>query len=160
MLFSFLFIDIHQRDIEWEISGADSVNIMGSCSGGITLSAYAGWLAAKEESHKINSVILAVCVLNTQAETDSDFASVSIASHASHMEMLFPPGSLSAPSEALPAIWDNWDAFAGLTRALNARADRLAQMAASGASEAEIAAQFQILGKTCSDCHEKFRIKK
>ena len=30
-----------------EITGADSVNIMGSCSGGITLSAYAGWLAAQ-----------------------------------------------------------------------------------------------------------------
>ena len=76
------------------------------------------------------------------------------------MEMLFPPGSLSAPTEALPAIWDNWDAFSDLTRALNARAARLAQMAASGASEVEIAAQFRTLGQTCSACHEKFRIKK
>ncbi len=59
-----------------EITGADSVNIMGSCSGGITLSAYTGWLATQGQSHKINSVILAVCVLNTQAETDSDFASL------------------------------------------------------------------------------------
>ena len=87
-------------------------------------------------------------------------AAEAIASHASHMEMLFPPGSLSAPTEALPAIWDKRDEFAGLTKALNTRADRLAQMAAAGASEAEIAAQFQTLGETCSSCHEKFRIKK
>lgn len=87
-------------------------------------------------------------------------AARAIANHASHMDMLFPPGSLSPPTEALPAIWDNWDAFADLTQALHARADRLAQLAASGASEAEIAAQFKTLGETCSACHEKFRIKK
>ena len=33
-------------DAAREITGSDSVNIMGSCSGGITLSSYAGWLAA------------------------------------------------------------------------------------------------------------------
>ena len=87
-------------------------------------------------------------------------AARAIAHHASHMDTLFPPGSLSPPTEALPAIWDNWDEFAGLTEALNRRADGLAQLAGSGASEAEIAAQFQALGKTCSACHEKFRIKK
>ncbi len=91
---------------------------------------------------------------------EAQAAAEAIANHASHMEMLFPPGSLSAPTEALPAIWDNWDEFAGLTQALNTRADRLARMAASGASEADIAAQFRSLGQTCSACHEKFRIKK
>ncbi|MFK7751553.1 MAG: alpha/beta fold hydrolase [Sedimentitalea sp.] len=58
------------------ISGSDSVNIMGSCSGGITLSTYAGWLAAKGEAKKINQVILAVCVLDTMASTDSDMAAL------------------------------------------------------------------------------------
>ncbi|MEL7229740.1 MAG: alpha/beta fold hydrolase [Pseudomonadota bacterium] len=59
-----------------EITGTDSVNIMGSCSGGITLSAYTGWLAAQKKSSKIETLILAVCVLNTQAESDSDFAAL------------------------------------------------------------------------------------
>ncbi|MEM7240876.1 MAG: alpha/beta fold hydrolase [Pseudomonadota bacterium] len=63
-------------DATIEISGADSVNIMGSCSGGITLSAYAGWLAAKKKADKINMVILGVCVLNTMASTDSDMAAL------------------------------------------------------------------------------------
>ncbi|MEM6745664.1 MAG: hypothetical protein AAF676_18300, partial [Pseudomonadota bacterium] len=37
-------------DAAREITGSDSVNIMGSCSGGITLAAYAGWLAARDRS--------------------------------------------------------------------------------------------------------------
>lgn len=64
------------REATMEISGADSVNIMGSCSGGITLAAYVGWLAAQGRDDVINAVILAVCVLNTQAKTDSDFAAL------------------------------------------------------------------------------------
>ena len=63
-------------DATLEISGSDSVNIMGSCSGGITLSTYAGWLAARGKSEKINQVILAVCVLDTMASTDNDMAAL------------------------------------------------------------------------------------
>ncbi len=63
-------------DVALEISGSDSVNIMGSCSGGITLSTYAGWLAANGKSDKINQVVLAVCVLDTMASTDNDMAAL------------------------------------------------------------------------------------
>ena len=59
-----------------EITGADSANIMGSCSGGITLSSYVGWLNAQGKGDKINSVILAVCVLDTMASTDNDMAAL------------------------------------------------------------------------------------
>ncbi|MEL6744209.1 MAG: alpha/beta fold hydrolase [Pseudomonadota bacterium] len=58
------------------ITGSDSVNIMGSCSGGITLASYAGWLAAQDKSHKINQVILAVCVLDTMAANDNEFSAL------------------------------------------------------------------------------------
>ena len=63
-------------DAALAITGADSVNIMGSCSGGITLSTYAGWLAAKGQPEKINAVVLAVCVLDTMASTDNDMAAL------------------------------------------------------------------------------------
>lgn len=62
-------------DAAREITGADSVNIMGSCSGGITVSTYAGWLAGKKEK-KINALLLAVCVLDTMSTPDSDMASL------------------------------------------------------------------------------------
>ncbi len=63
-------------DATLAITGAKDVNIMGSCSGGITLSTYAGWLAAKGKADKIHSVILAVCVLNTMAAADNDMAAL------------------------------------------------------------------------------------
>lgn len=60
-------------DAAREITGVDTVNIMGSCSGGITLSTYVAWLAAQKKE-KINAIILAVCVLDTMAANDNDFA--------------------------------------------------------------------------------------
>lgn len=63
-------------DATMEITGADSVNIMGSCSGGITLSAYLGWLADQDKSEKINAAILAVCVLDTMQKSDNDMAAL------------------------------------------------------------------------------------
>ncbi|MEM9277092.1 MAG: alpha/beta fold hydrolase [Pseudomonadota bacterium] len=63
-------------DASIEITGADSVNIMGSCSGGITLATYTGWLAAQKKSKKIKAVLLAVCVLDTMATQDNDMAAL------------------------------------------------------------------------------------
>ena len=62
-------------DAARETTGSDTVNIMGSCSGGITVATYVGWLAGKGET-KIEKVLLAVCVLDTEAESDSDFAAL------------------------------------------------------------------------------------
>jgi len=48
------------------ITGSDDVNTWGSCSGGMTLAAYLGWLAARGE-RKVANTSWAVCVLNTAA---------------------------------------------------------------------------------------------
>lgn len=63
-------------DAARELTGSDDVNIMGSCSGGITLSAYAAWLNAQGQGDKINSVILGVCVLDTMSGADQDMAAL------------------------------------------------------------------------------------
>ncbi len=63
-------------DVLLEITGADSANIMGSCSGGITVASYLAWLAARKKSKKINAVVFAVCVLNTMANPDNDMAAL------------------------------------------------------------------------------------
>ena len=46
-----------------DITGSEDVNIWGSCSGGITMSAFLGNLAARGE-HKVHSATVAVCVLD------------------------------------------------------------------------------------------------
>jgi polyhydroxyalkanoate synthase len=58
-----------------DITATDDVTMMGSCSGGITASAYLGCLAGRNEP-KIKSVVLAVCILDTAATGDSAFGSL------------------------------------------------------------------------------------
>jgi len=58
-----------------DIAASDDVTMMGSCSGGITASAYLGSLVGRNE-HKIKNIVLAVCVLDTAATGDSAFGSL------------------------------------------------------------------------------------
>ena len=53
-----------------EITGSDDVNIWGSCSGGITTSAFLGHLAARDEQ-KVHSATVAVCVLDMAVAENS-----------------------------------------------------------------------------------------
>jgi len=53
-------------DVMREITGSDDVNIWGSCSGGITMSAFLANLAARGE-RKVHSATVAVCVLDMDA---------------------------------------------------------------------------------------------
>jgi polyhydroxyalkanoate synthase len=62
-------------DAALAVTGQDQLNIMGSCSGGITVSTYAGWLAG-QKLDKLASVILAVCVIDTESGADTDFAAL------------------------------------------------------------------------------------
>jgi polyhydroxyalkanoate synthase len=52
-------------DVARAITGSPDVNMWGSCSGGMTLAAYLGWLAARGE-HKVANTTWAVCILDTE----------------------------------------------------------------------------------------------
>jgi polyhydroxyalkanoate synthase subunit PhaC len=58
-----------------QITGSDDVTMLGPCSGGITASAYLGYLAAKEQP-KIKNLSLLVCLLDLTTEFDSPLASL------------------------------------------------------------------------------------
>lgn len=53
-------------DVARGITHAPDVNMWGSCSGGMTLAAYLGWLAARGERKVVNTT-WAVCILDTDA---------------------------------------------------------------------------------------------
>lgn len=53
-------------DVMRDITGSEDVNIWGSCSGGITMSAFLANLAARGE-YKVHSATVAVCVLDMAA---------------------------------------------------------------------------------------------
>ncbi|MCY1335284.1 Poly(3-hydroxyalkanoate) polymerase subunit PhaC [compost metagenome] len=57
-------------DVARQITGSPDVNMWGSCSGGITLAAYLGWLAARGEGAKVANTSWAVCVLDMPAVLD------------------------------------------------------------------------------------------
>lgn len=72
---------------------------------------------------------------------------------------LFPAGSLTAESRALPAIWANKADFDAKSHAFGAAADRLAELAAAGDTPG-FAAQAQVVSKGCGACHSLYRSEK
>lgn len=72
-----------------------------------------------------------------------------------HLLVLFPEGS-QAGSDSLPAIWENWDAFAAiLETGRGAAASALA--AAQAGDDAGYAAGLRTIMGTCGQCHQQFR---
>ena len=84
-------------------------------------------------------------------------AADAIVGHAREIPGLFPEGSTDHPSEAMPAIWQDWDRFVELTNDMQRKAEALGASARQSADMKDIRPQFGALGKTCSACHEDFR---
>ena len=76
---------------------------------------------------------------------------------AKDMVNFFPEGSTQPPSEALPAIWKEFDRFIDLARANEKAAANLKNLAQSGADTSALSGAFRSLGKTCKDCHNDYK---
>jgi polyhydroxyalkanoate synthase len=59
-------------DVAREITGSEDISMMGSCSGGITSTAYFATLGSATES-KIRNIVLAVCLLDPNTADESAF---------------------------------------------------------------------------------------
>ena len=70
---------------------------------------------------------------------------------------VFPLGSNFEPSQAKPAIWENWQVFKDLAVSMERQA---LQLAADAATSGAVEKTYQELSKTCKSCHKKFRLKK
>lgn len=79
-----------------------------------------------------------VPMMRSQAEYDPDVvrsAADTMIGHAgTQMTELFPEGSNAEPSEALDAIWDDWEEFAALAEALRTSAEGMKLAADNGLS--------------------------
>jgi len=76
---------------------------------------------------------------------------------ANEMVNFFPEGSNQSPSEALPAIWENFDDFTTKASANAKAAANLKTLAQSGADAGALTNGFKALGKTCKDCHNDYK---
>ena len=74
----------------------------------------------------------------------------------SHIPALFPEGSIVGDSEALPAIWENWEAFTAIVDTGKAAATEAIAAAEAGDATA-YATALRALGGTCGQCHQQFR---
>ena len=73
---------------------------------------------------------------------------------------MFPQGSVMAPSEAKPEIWENWPAYVNLVENLSQKLDAMDAVLSTAVTRAEFYSTFMGLSKTCSNCHKRFRAKK
>ncbi|KRB01316.1 hypothetical protein ASD83_07340 [Devosia sp. Root685] len=87
---------------------------------------------------------------------DAVAAMTKLRDNYSHIPALFPEGSIVGESEALPAIWENFDAFTAIADAGVAAAESGIAAAQAG-DAAAYAAAIQALGGTCGQCHQQFR---
>jgi len=84
------------------------------------------------------------------------FAARSLARWATALPGMFPAGSLSDKSDALPVIWSDRAGFEARAAAYAEAAAKLADLAKAG-DKAGFAAQWAEVGKTCGACHDTYR---
>lgn len=84
-----------------------------------------------------------------------------IADTAKKIPELFPEGSGGEKnkSDALPAVWENWNRFTANADDLGSAADALVATFGDSASQ-EWKPAFQKVGDACKSCHEDFRAEK
>ena len=86
-------------------------------------------------------------------------AEILAAKGGSNMTDMFPKGSTQHPSEALPAIWKDWDEFVEIANRLETSAIALATNAANprDGSATDPWKAFDTVVGTCRACHDDFR---
>lgn len=87
---------------------------------------------------------------------DAEAAMQTLLTNYSHIPDLFPEGSIVGDSEALPAIWENWEAFLAIVETGKTAAQAGLDAAKAG-DAAGYNAALQTLGGTCGQCHQQFR---
>ncbi|OOG28134.1 cytochrome C [Thioalkalivibrio denitrificans] len=68
---------------------------------------------------------------------------------------LFPEGTDFGETNALPAIWENWERYEQLSEDTHQAAVRLLEAIEAG--EANLGPRFREVGQSCTACHDDFR---
>ena len=79
-----------------------------------------------------------------------------IASWGGAIPTMFPAGSDTADSDAMPNVWSDRAGFTAAAATMAGAARSLAALGKAGDAPG-FAAQFAVLGKACGDCHTRYR---
>ncbi|MCR9071216.1 MAG: cytochrome c [Alphaproteobacteria bacterium] len=100
-----------------------------------------------------------------KAAVESGNASAAVApatamvAFAKTVPSLFPEGSGTGDTRALPAIWSDWAGFEKVAMEHVAAVEKLQAAAQSGDASA-LGAQLKATGATCGACHKPYRAEK
>lgn len=94
--------------------------------------------------------------LNGLSGAEAVAAINTVLTNYTHIPALFPEGSIVGNSEALPAIWENWETFTGIVETGKTAATEAIAAAEAGDATA-YATALRALGGTCGECHQQFR---
>ena len=97
-----------------------------------------------------------ILTVKVDAEAFAQGHADALARASAEMDVLFPAGSGEGDTEALPAIWEDAEAFAAAVDEAQQAATKLQATLAGGDRKATMAA-FAATGKTCKNCHESYR---
>lgn len=81
---------------------------------------------------------------------------IALADLGAQMKVLFPEGSGTGETEALPLIWQEKDKFAQAVNAVE-KASADLKAAANAGDKAATAQAFKALGESCKGCHDRYR---
>lgn len=109
----------------------------------------------RQEIMKLNGATLKTA--GSLSGADAVKAAETLIADFSNLTVLFPEGSDQVPgSEALPAIWQNWDTFQGnLTQGVTLATQMKA--AAEAGDAAAYGTAVKSIGGLCGQCHQQFR---
>ena len=117
----------------------------------------------KERMDAMESMAKRMKAINERIKDKRELSAIkadaeAIAELASHVTHQFPPGSNQRPTQARPAIWQNWADFERKARALETASARL--VAASPGDVKALDAAARAVSQTCGACHEKYRTRR
>jgi cytochrome c556 len=116
----------------------------------------------KERMEAMESMARHMKAIGQRMKSGRDLAAIKVEAQAvqalaAHVTHLFPPGSTQKPTDAKPAIWQNWADFEAKANALKNASANLAN--AEPSDLAGLSAQVRALSETCGACHELYRSK-
>lgn len=123
-------------------------------TGDVVATREAGMKATAKNAKAIKTALDAKADLTPLASNAQE-----IAAWGHKIPSMFPPGSDTGKTEALPAIWTNKADFDKHAGDLSAAADKLA-VALAANDPAAAKAAFTDTGAVCAACHRGYRVKK
>ena len=134
----------------------------GAMVGGTTLAFAQGDALAQRKQNRKDTAAEMRAVKGIIDAKGATSGAVAHAAKLKELEMafvkLFPAGSDTGETKALPTIWSDMAGFQMASKNVEAAYDKLSVAAGSG-DMAALTAAFGETGKACGACHEKYRAK-